>query len=379
MSSNTTENTLHSWVASPDGRGSLDILWACLATTFLSTWSAIFLNVPDPSDSAWTYFRRKAFITIVTLLGPEYLLMFAMGEWQSAQASVARFKALRGDDLWTLRHGFFANMGGFALKTSDDTCFFLDAAQIAWLLEREAISRARFDERFLLDAQAIEDRNKSDLFIRVVAVAQALWFCVNMVARAAQGLAVSTLEITTVGIIIDSVLVYWVWREKPADVQWVEYVHVDMTLNELVALEPGQAARELGYITPLDFASREIWSATLIYNYMRNLLKNLPGATWVRSPETEETERKSMGRRSDNDSPPITGVEGLFILVAGMAFFGVNFIPWNFHFPTDVEMWMWRGSSIGLTCVGLGTGIHWKLCRQRTILVLQTGAASHEQ
>ncbi|KAI8295014.1 hypothetical protein K4K59_004835 [Colletotrichum sp. SAR11_240] len=122
-----------------DGRGSLDILWACLATTFLSTWSAIFLNVPDPSDSAWTFFRRKAFITIVTLLGPEYLLMFAMGEWQSAQASVARFKALRGDDLWTLRHGFFANMGGFALKTSDDTCFFLDAAQIAWLLEREAI------------------------------------------------------------------------------------------------------------------------------------------------------------------------------------------------------------------------------------------------
>ena len=142
-------------------------------------------------------------------MGPEFLLGYALGERQSAAASVARFKQLRQDDRWTLKHAFFADMGGFILRTSDDVSFFLDTKQILWLLEHNVISTAQFETSFLLDSKVIDDRNKSDLPVRVIAVGQALWFCVNVVARGIQGLAVTTLEVNTVGIVIDSIFVYY--------------------------------------------------------------------------------------------------------------------------------------------------------------------------
>jgi hypothetical protein len=95
MSTNNTHDALQGWTSSPDGRGSLDILWTCIVTIFLSTWSAICLNVPEPGDTLWTHLKRKTWITFISVMGPEYLLGFALGEWQSAQVSVARFKELR--------------------------------------------------------------------------------------------------------------------------------------------------------------------------------------------------------------------------------------------------------------------------------------------
>lgn len=217
MSTNNTSKALQGWTSSPNGRGTLDILWACLATIFLSTWSTICLNVPDPSDTIWTHVRRKTWITSISMLGPEFLLGYALGEWQSARTSVADFKQLRQDDKWTLKHAFFADMGGFVLRTSDDVRFFLDVKQILWLLKHQAISTAKFEKRFLLDSKTIDDRNKSDTFVRVIAVGQALWFCINIIARCVQGLAVTTLEINTIGIVVDSILIYFVWKDKPEE------------------------------------------------------------------------------------------------------------------------------------------------------------------
>jgi hypothetical protein len=191
----------------------------------------------------WTHLKRKTWITFMSVMGPEYLLGFALGEWQSARSSVARFKQLRQDDKWTLKHAFFADMGGFVLRTSDDVRFFLDTKHILWLLEHQAISTAQFNKSFLLESKTIDDRNKSDTFVRVIAVGQALWFCINIIARGVQGLAVTTLEISTVGIIIVSILVYYIWKEKPADVQSTEVVDINLTFSEMILLEEDRAAR----------------------------------------------------------------------------------------------------------------------------------------
>jgi hypothetical protein len=348
MSTNNTHDALQGWTSSPDGRGSLDILWTCIATIFLSTWSAICLNVPEPGDTWWTHLKRKAWITFISVMGPEYLLGFALGEWQSAQVSVARFKELRQDDKWTLKHAFFADMGGFVLQTSDDVSFFLDTKHILWLLEHQVISTAEFEKSFILDSKTIDDRNKSDTFIRVIAVGQALWFCVNIVARGVQGLAVTTLEITAVGIIVDSILVYYFWKDKPADVESMEIVKVKMTLSEIILLEEDRAVRTRPYFrTPLDFASREIWSFNLIYHYLMNILKGMRRHHWQKRME------KSIGRRSDNDVLPLTGVAFVIAVLAAMAFEGTNFIAWNFHFPTPIERLLWRISSCGLVAISV--------------------------
>ena len=176
-------------------------------------------------------------------MGPEYLLIFALGEWHSARASVARFKQLRQDDKWTLGHAFFVDMGGLVLRTSDGVTFFLNTKHISWLLKHQVISTAQFEKSFLLDSKTIDDRNKSDTFLRLIAVGQALWFCVNIIARGVQGFAVTTLEMITSGIIVDSILVYYVWKEKPADVMSMEEVNIRTTLNEMIQLEEDEAAR----------------------------------------------------------------------------------------------------------------------------------------
>ena len=239
-------------------------------------------------------------------------------------------------------------MGGFVLRTSDDVRFFLDTKHVLWLLEHHVISTAEFETWFILESKTIDDRNKSDIFMRLIAVAQAIWFCVNIIARGVQGLAVMTLEVATVGIVIDSILVYYFWKDKPAGIESVEVIEVKMTLNEIILLEEDEVARTRPYFrTPLDFVSREIWSFNLIYHYLMNILKVIRRNYWLKQMA------KSIGRRGDNDILPITGRALIIELVAVMAFEGVNFIAWNFHFPTPLEKKLWRFSSCGFIVVSV--------------------------
>ena len=303
MSTNNTSKSLQGWTSSPNARGSLDVLWTCLTTILLSTWSAIWLNVPEPTDTIWKHLKRKAWLTFIAIMGPECLLGLTLGEWQSARASVTHLKQLRQDDKWTFKHAFFADIGGFVLQTSDGISFFLDTKHIHWLLEHEAISITQFKKDFLLNSKTIDDRNKSDIFIRLIAVGQALWFCINLIARGGQHLAISTLEITTVGIIVNSVLVYYFWKDKPADVQMMETVDIKMTLSEIIQLEENDAAQTRAYFrTPLDFTSRKVWSFGLFYNYLMNILKGMYPRSWRKKTE------KSLGRRSENDVLPVNGI-----------------------------------------------------------------------
>jgi hypothetical protein len=280
-------------------------------------------------------------------MGPEYLLGFALGEWQSARSSVARFKHLRQDDKWTMKHAFFADMGGFTLRTSDDIRFFLDTKHILWLLKHQVITTAQFNKSFLLESKTIDDRNKSDTFVRVIAVFQSLWFCINIIARGVQGLAVTTLEISTVGIIIVSILVYYIWKDKPADVQSTEVVDIDLTLSEVILLEEDAVARARPYFrTPLDFASRDIWSFNLMYNYLMNILKGIHPRSWWRKEMS-----LGLGRRSENDILPVTGIAWVIAVLSTVVFMGTNFIAWDFYFPTRIERLLWRLSTCGLVVI----------------------------
>ena len=229
------------------------------------------------------------------------------------------------------------------LQTSDNVRMFLDTRKIAWLLQHKAISKIDFEKSFLIDSKSIDDRNKSDLFIRVLAVGQALWFCVSIIARGVQHLPVTTLEVTTIGIIVDSVLAYYFWKDKPADVESMEIVYINNSLEALVSLEEDDEARKRpSFRTRLDFASRSNQTPNLLYNYMINILKSMWPRTWRSCNE------ESLGRRSDNDILPITGVSLVIASCSTATFLATNFIAWDFHFPTPTERLLWRISSCGL-------------------------------
>ena len=80
--------------------------------------------------------------------------------------------------------------------------------------------------------------------------------------------------------------------------------------------------------------------------------------SWV-EPITEELVDDSIGNwATENLLRDMSGfVMGMIVWFASMAYGGLHATAWNGHFPSDVEMWLWRGSSI---CIA-GSGLTWLL------------------
>jgi hypothetical protein len=118
------------YLSSPDIRGTLDIVWTCVATLLLCTWTVLHLNVPiettynGPAQSICRTMyltARKLWWMFITLMGPEIILGKALFDFLSARRTNAEIlQYAHEDDVpWTLTHTFLANMGGFAIEFGD--------------------------------------------------------------------------------------------------------------------------------------------------------------------------------------------------------------------------------------------------------------------
>ena len=79
---------------------------------------------------------------------------------------------------------------------------------------------------------------------------------------------------------------------------------------------------------------------------------------WV-EPIIEELVDDSIGNwATGNLLRDISGfVMGMVVWFASMAYGGLHATAWNGHFPSDIEMWLWRASSV---CIA-GSGLTWIL------------------
>ena len=75
---------------------------------------------------------------------------------------------------------------------------------------------------------------------------------------------------------------------------------------------------------------------------------------WI-EPITEELVDDSIGNwATENLLRDMSGfVMGMVVWFASMAYGGLHACAWNGHFPSSVEMWLWRGSSICIAASGL--------------------------
>jgi len=115
------------FVAAPDVRGTLNIVWSCGSVPILCCWSILHLNVP-PQFSPETKIQnilRKLFLVsqklkwmIATLLAPEIIMSKAIVDLLSATVFQNLLQELAEEDgvPWSLPHTFFANIGGFAIR-----------------------------------------------------------------------------------------------------------------------------------------------------------------------------------------------------------------------------------------------------------------------
>jgi len=208
----------------------------------------------------------------------------------------------------------------------------------------------------------ILDRAESSGLSKALLIVQVAWFCTNCVSRLNQRLPLSLLEVSTAAHAFCTLLTYFVWWSKPANVA-------------APTIMRGKAAREVyallkcsseEYKTALDMAQKpaagEFSTQTGAYmsekiilaeNAMRHLLPN---------PECPPKNKNSHFRthsqmllsetlgRSSSDNRFYEGVA----ITTSPAFYGlVHFLAWSDQFPTPLERLLWRVSSFVVTCSGL--------------------------
>ena len=244
------------WTPRPDGRGTLDIIWTSVVTISFCSWTVLCLNVPARGQGFWQRLLQKTLLTVLSICGPEFILQLTMGQWASARCSVEQFcKSSRLN--WMMKHAFLADMGGFVPCTPNNISFPLDAKQVHYLVEKKYLPYSEV----AISKETIADKNKREGMVRFITVCQTLWFALNCIARAVQGLAITTLELTTIGFIICTLATFYFWAQKPSDVTTAIMIEIDIPMSEILIRAGNNAQRPYSH-TPLDFVSREetLWN-----------------------------------------------------------------------------------------------------------------------
>lgn len=312
------------WVDQPNTRGTIDIIWTCVVTIFLCTWTVLCLNVPARSDSTRTVYWRRLRWMVSAIAGPEFVLGFAAGQYENALQAVAAFKNLDhvGQPQWTMRHAFFAEMGGFMLHPRDSTPFPVNNKHLLWLISKKFMDIPR------VESGDIWDKSKANTLIKSLVCAQICWLILNVLARAIQKLAVTTIELATVSIVFCTVATYFCWLHKPADVLTPIDLHIDKTTAEILA-EAGDVAYRM---TPLDFVD----------NLGPSVSANVVAFVGVRMGPQE----RPLPRFTNDRFPHVRKIRQVLLVSITLFSDGIHLFGWNFSFPTRAERILWRVASM---------------------------------
>ncbi|GJE84064.1 hypothetical protein PsYK624_001390 [Phanerochaete sordida] len=234
------------FVAGPDYRGTMNIIWVCMSTIFTCVYLSVHVNVPDKWNAEqfshllehkcgpkslpprtlrvwvaplWRFTAipicRRVFWMIFNIFAPQLVALVAVMERCSAKDALT-FMRSRGQNDWTMQLAFFADMGGFELD--DGTPFRDGLSFLEWFakLQDEREAGATLDVVPLVSE--INDRCNADIVLKALTCSQAAWLMVETVVRFAEAKAVSELEITTCAYIVCTLFDYICWFEKPYNV-----------------------------------------------------------------------------------------------------------------------------------------------------------------
>lgn len=364
LPASATNSLIHGWVSGPDGRGTLDILWTCLVTLFLGSWSALFLNLPGDKSSKVSFLMNKGRWMIVVLLFPEMITGLSAEQWRSARQSVEDFKKLKKaweaaittepepltlPDIkaaqaklnleriaispWSMRHAFFIDMGGMILKCPDYRPFPVTAYQLNHLIANGHIEYPGINQR------EIWDKNKADGFARLLTTLQIVWFSVQCIGRAAQSLALTTLELSTLSFIFCTVNTLYFWTHKPLDVEEPIALNCPTLLRDILAEAEKNIDDEYSF-TPLEFIDPPISSTSLVAPFWVGF-----EATFGKRKETRDSTIKRVPNTRTIPPRGLIKLDILYALIFVSMYFGIHLAAWRFTFPTRVERLLWRIST----------------------------------
>ncbi|KAF8508095.1 hypothetical protein BU17DRAFT_56908 [Hysterangium stoloniferum] len=193
----------------PDNRSVWDIIWSCLATIFACSWVSVHPNMPAPGEAWWNVMLRRLELMFWVIIAPELVILWAVRQWNGARVLERKYRRLK----WTVTHGHFLQMGGFMLFEGQDPKGTLTPKGFERLLGAGKI------EFPTIAKEEIQDRSKGDALSKGVVIVQTTWFIIQCIARKAQGLDTTQIELLTLALATLNGVMYFLWWNKPLDVR----------------------------------------------------------------------------------------------------------------------------------------------------------------
>ena len=150
---------------------------------------------------------------MLAVLAPEIMIIDAISEYIKAQYYAYQTPTLKSDG-WTLTHLRFAEAGGFIYYTRDEEIRIDDMRHLAQLILSSKLGEPP------ISVAELNSRSQSDWFIKGLAVCQIIWFGIQVLFRAIQHFQNTALEISVIGFVLCSVVVYVFNWNLPQNVEY---------------------------------------------------------------------------------------------------------------------------------------------------------------
>jgi hypothetical protein len=258
---------------------------------------------------------------------------------------------------WTITHSFFAASGGFAFDTSDlpEDQQFLPGSRERVTLTSEGLVFVAENAPWLIpnvSAESINDKSKANGLAKAIVCFQAAWFLAETIARLAQSLPISLLELNTFAHALCALLIYILWWNKPLDVEEpflirgksMRRICADLCYSSKFtsAREGPNAESRFNLRREYQSVSRPITVKKGLKDRISNIPKNL--------------DFLNFGNLYYKTTPTAYLEDTIFFFafaIAGLAYGGLHLIAWNYPFLFPTQQFLWKLSGLTVAASGV--------------------------
>lgn len=190
------------------GRGTVNIIWSCLATIFFVVWTAMHIDCRQKVS------RAKWGISV--FLMPEALPAAAIEQLFVARRLQRQLRSIGGWDSWALEQSFLVVKKGVKDKGSGGLLTPDKLVELAEQGQHKPCDGVNIN--MLPHKDDIGKRSKKSWLEKIIAGGQTLWFSANIISRLVGGYQVTLLEDVTMAYACCGLIAMVAWFKCPQDV-----------------------------------------------------------------------------------------------------------------------------------------------------------------
>ncbi|RYP84419.1 hypothetical protein DL770_005211 [Monosporascus sp. CRB-9-2] len=278
-----------------------------------------------------------------TVVAPEFTLSSAIAQWKEVADILKCWQESWGDSdeaQWLDKSGaFFVVMGGYFLKWPDmelpDYSSLkapaVSASGFKQLLKDKIIQRlvkkGKLHKRDF-DSRVIDNKSKANMVAKILVFGQLVWMVIQCLGRKIAGLPVTLLEVHILIQVAYTLLAYFFWWHKPLDV--AEAITIPLDRGDAELLKQKGFFADLGDVPRRDRNSLCVRNRAVCDGPVSPASRASYDLVWTLDRETRG-----------------------WVTIMGVVNGALHCVAWVAHFPTPIEMWLWRASFLMIAVLHL--------------------------